>query len=162
MKTLVVYFSKTGNTKFVGEIIAETTGGEVERIMEIKKRKDGFVAYMIAGFEGLFQKKSQIHKPRTDSADYEIIYIGSPVWGWNMVPAVRGYLVEYPLKGKKVALFCTMGGSGDRCLFNSIKEMTPECDFIGEFSIREVELKDKAKAKTKIKDWVDKAQEKIT
>ncbi|MFH1722548.1 MAG: flavodoxin [Candidatus Altiarchaeota archaeon] len=158
MSSLVVYFSKTGNTKFVAEEVFKASGADIEEIVEEEKRKDGFISYMMAGRDGMMKKKTKIQKTQKNPDNYETIYIGSPVWGFNLAPAIRSYLDKNKIKDKKLALFCTMGGTGDKQLFSSIKELIPENQILGELSIKESDLKDKEKIKEKIAQWVESIQ----
>lgn len=157
---MIVYFSKTGNTKFVAEEIVKLTGSEIDEIVEVGEKRDGPVAYMLSGLSSMFKKKSNIQKAGKNPRDYDLIYIGSPMWGWNLVPAVRSYLTNNQITGKKLALFCTSAGKGESRVFSSIKELTKDCDVVGELSVYERELKDKEKAKSKINNWVSQVQSK--
>ncbi|MFC2154391.1 flavodoxin family protein [Candidatus Altiarchaeota archaeon] len=158
MSSLVVFFSQTGNTKFVAEKIAEATGADVEEIREIEERSLKGMDYMRAGRDGMMKKKSKIQKAEKDPGDYDTIFVGSPVWGFNLCPAIRSYLSENQIQGKKIALFCTFDGMGDKKLYSSIRELTSDCEVVGELSVMEKELKDKEKAKSKVSNWVAEVQ----
>jgi flavodoxin len=153
MKSLIIYYSKTGNTKTVAELIKNQTNSDIEEITE-KKSRTGILGYLKSGYEAMRKKTSEINNLTKDLKDYDLIYIGSPVWGWNLVPAIRSFLNDYKIDSKKLALFCTMGGSGNKKLFSQIKSLTTNCNFIGEVAIKEQELKDKDSLNKKILDWV--------
>ena len=107
MKSLVVYFSKGGNTRYVGQQIAEALGADVEEIVEEGVNRQGLIGWLLAGRDGMMKKKVKIKKPSVDAAAYDLVFIGSPVWAFNLAPAIRSYLNENKIVGKKLALFCT-------------------------------------------------------
>jgi menaquinone-dependent protoporphyrinogen IX oxidase len=84
---------------------------------------------------------------------YSKIFIGSPVWGWNLVPAVRSYLAAAKLQGKPVAFFCTMGGSGDKKTFESMRQLLPNSRVLGEFAIRQAETKSPDALAKRVSTW---------
>jgi flavorubredoxin len=58
------------------------------------------------------KKSSKISALKFKLIDYDTIFIGQPVWAWNMVPAIRALLTKYSFRKKKVMLFATQDGSG--------------------------------------------------
>lgn len=117
MKTLVSYFSATGTTKAVAERLSQITGAE---IYEIKPE----IPYTSADLDWNDKKsRSSIEMRDKDSRpaitdreakieDYDIIYIGFPVW-WYIAPTIINTFMEsYDFSGKTVILFATSGGSG--------------------------------------------------
>ncbi len=122
MATLVTYFSHTGNTKRIAEIIAEVCDADVERIEETTTRK-GFFGYLAAGRDALTKRSSEVKPPKHDPASYDLVVIGSPVWAWSLTPPVRNYLTMYGGQLKRVAFFCTQGGSGAEGVFKQMAEL---------------------------------------
>jgi flavodoxin len=107
--TLVVYYSLTGNTKEVAEIIAVEMDAFLEPIIDSVKRK-GFFGYMRSGYEGMRRKRSVIKKPEKHPDQFDLVIVGSPTWVGGMASPVRSYLANHPLKSAKLATFCTSGG----------------------------------------------------
>jgi flavodoxin len=109
MKTLVVYYSRTGTTKKVAEAIADKLHCDIE---EIQSKKDwkGLIGYMRAGKAGVKKETPEISPPTHDPAKYDLVLIGTPVWVGNMSAPVRTYLVQNKDKLKKAGFFMTMGG----------------------------------------------------
>lgn len=111
MKTLVAYYSRSGHTKQVAKAIAEQLNADLEEINDLKNRS-GFFGFIIAGFDGTFKKPTQIKEIEKDPAQYDLVIMGSPIWGFvNSAPALRTYVSQNKDKFKKVAFFLTMGGS---------------------------------------------------
>jgi len=122
MKSLVVYFSRTGTTKKIAEEIAEKLKADVERVID-KKSRGGMIGWILAGRDGMKRELTQINKIEKDPEDYDLVVIGTPIWV-NTTPAIRTYLKENKDKFKKVAFFCTMGGSGSKDVFMEMEKIT--------------------------------------
>lgn len=141
MRVLVVYYSKSGNTRRVAEEIAKALGAEMEELREVGVKRSGVLGFLFAGRDGMRRRASRIETPRKHVADYDLVFVGSPVWGWNLVPAVRSYLTATDLKGMPVALFCTSGGTGEKKTLASMRELCQGAKFLGEFAVPQAELK---------------------
>jgi len=114
MKKLVLYYSKTGNTKHIAETIAKEVKADILEIQREKDIKgDGFWLYFKGGFEAMTQRKGKIKPFEKDLQKYDLIFLGSPVWAWRMNPAIRSMLNEVNFIGKKFALYCSCSGEGN-------------------------------------------------
>ena len=82
MKTLVVYYSRTGNTKFVAEEITAELGADIEEVVDLKKR-DGKMGYLSASRDATGNRQTNIAETKRNPADYDLIVIGTPVWFWR-------------------------------------------------------------------------------
>jgi len=123
MKTLIVYYSRTGLTKKIATLISTKLKADIDEIID-KKNRSGAVGYVRAGRDAMKEKLTSItytHDPK----DYDIILIGGPVWAWTVSPAVRTYLDTNvdALKIKQVAFFATQGSSGAEKKFEAMKNM---------------------------------------
>lgn len=109
-KTLILYYSETGNTEKIARVIAKALAADLKRIEDFDVRK---------------------------ITDYDLIFIGTPVHYLSSAPKVKEFLSALPfLPGKKAAAFCTMHINGDREVFSEIKEIfkNKKIDFLGGFS----------------------------
>ena len=79
MKTLVVYYTRTGNTKFAAETIAAELRAEMEEVIDLKKRR-GRLAYLPSGRDAIEGKETEIAQTSRNPTDYDLIIIGQPVW----------------------------------------------------------------------------------
>jgi flavodoxin len=154
MKSLILYYTRTGETKYVAEILAKEieTDVDIEKVIDTKKRK-GALGYISAGKDAMTKKVGDISPIKSNIDDYDRIFIGQPVWGWTMVPAIRGLLDKYKIKNKNVVLFCTMGGSGDEGCFKETRKGLLSCDIIGELAIIKA-TKNKEKTQTRVREFV--------
>ena len=114
-KSAVVFFSVKGNTRFVAEIITDEMNADSFEIKIFKKRRPfyNYLKFLIACIFGL---KPKIRKIEFHPEKYEKIFIGSPVYWRTFSPVIRSFKKKYPLKNKKVHLFCTYQFSGDRAV----------------------------------------------
>lgn len=100
MKALVVYYSRTGTTKSAAKKIAQELGADMEEIID-KKNRRGPIGFLTAGYDATRAKKTKIAETSKNPNEYDLIVIGTPVWNSRPTPAIRTYLSNYDLSGKK-------------------------------------------------------------
>ena len=150
MKSLVVYYTRTGNAKFVAETIAAELGSDIEEIVDLKKRA-GKLGWMMAGKDASQEKQTQIGPASRVPQDYDLIVIGTPVWAWKPTPAIRTYIAKNDLSGKKVALFFTMDSNLKQAV-EKTKALIPNATFVGDIAIPKA-LDKKDETEKQIADW---------
>jgi len=111
-KTLIAYYSRTGNTKKVGEKISKMLNADIDEIID-KTSRDGIKGWLIGGRDAMREKETKI-KYKKNPSKYDLVIIGTPVWAFTLTPAIRAYLGAN--KMKRVAFFCTHGGSPGKTL----------------------------------------------
>ncbi len=121
MKTLVVYYSRTGNTSKVGKKLADQIGADTERIKDKKNRTTPLIGFIRAGYHAFKRKETEIGKIKHDPSDYDLVVVGTPVWAGSITPAVRTYLNRYREKLSKVGFYCTSGGGDVDGVFKQLK-----------------------------------------
>jgi len=122
MKILIAYYSRTGTTKKVAVALAEKLGAELEEIKDTTDRS-GMKGYLLSGRDAMKRKLTKLEPLKFNASEYDLIIIGTPIWGWNMSVPVRTYITEQKNNFKNVAFFCTMGGSGDKKAFAEMTEI---------------------------------------
>ncbi|MFZ2310682.1 MAG: flavodoxin [Patescibacteria group bacterium] len=122
MKTLIAYYSRTGNTARVAKDLATQLGADSEEIID-QKNRSGIWGWLIAGRDGMKKRLTEISNPVHNPADYDLVILGSPVWGWDMVPAVRTYLDKGKGNFKEMALFVTSGNTDVAKIISSFEEV---------------------------------------
>jgi flavodoxin len=135
MKRLVVYYSRTGTTKELGEAIAQALGADTDEIIDQKQRM-GKIAFIRAGKDAMGGKLTKIEVKRNPE-EYDVIIIGTPIWASRVTPAVRTYLTTYNFSGKQLFFFITQQGESRDRAFTQMQELTPESDHIGTFGIQQ-------------------------
>lgn len=108
-KTLVVHYSLGGTTRRVAEEIARPLGADLDAIEDIRPR--GLFGTLRGALESLARGVPAIRHARDPSA-YDLVVLGSPVWGLSMSSPMRAYLLRHGERLRDVACFCTWGGIG--------------------------------------------------
>ena len=123
MKSLVVYYSMSGNCEMVAGKIAEYTGADVLRLEPVKAYPDsGFKKVFWGGKSAVMGDKPELNPYEFDASKYETIIIGFPVWASRMAPPLKTFVADNleALKGKKIASFACQGGSGAEKAFSQL------------------------------------------
>ncbi len=115
-RTLVVYYSRTGTTRKVGQEVAKALEAELEEITDRTPRA-GVLGYLRAGRDSLLRRGADIEPPGHDPSHYDLVVVGTPVWAFSMACGVRTYLIRQKDKLPEVAFFLTTGGSGVKRTF---------------------------------------------
>ena len=112
-KILIAYYSWSGNTKSVAEKIHNTVGGDMFRIeTEMQYPSDYHeTAYVVAKKQHEENIKPKL-KDNGDVSGYDVIFVGTPAWWYEMAPAVKTFLTENNFEGKTIVPFITHGGGG--------------------------------------------------
>lgn len=118
-KTLVVYFSATGNTGRVAEVIAETTGGELFELEPVDPYTDEDLNYNDDNSrvsqeyaDESLRNVELVADTVDDWQDVERVYIGYPIWWGNAAWPVNAFVEANDFTGKTVIPFCTSASSG--------------------------------------------------
>ena len=123
MKSLLVFYSRTGTTKKIAESISKEMNCEYEEIIDTKKRKGRFIGFIKSGFAATREKLTIIKEIQKDPKLYDTVILGTPIWNKRMPPAIRTYITENKNRFKSVAFFCTMGGKGGPETFESMTKL---------------------------------------
>ena len=150
MKSLVVYYTRTGNAKFVAETIAAELGSDIEELVDLKKRA-GKIGWMSAGKDATQEKQTQIGPTTRVPQDYDLIVLGTPIWASKPTPAIRTYIAKNDLSGKNVALFFTMDSNLKQAV-GKTKALIPNVTFVGDIAIQRA-LDKKDETEKQIANW---------
>ncbi len=111
MKTLIVYYSYTGNTKKIANAIKNNLNCD---ILEITPKIPFSNDYdkVVAEYQNnsIKDKYIEINDIGIDLKEYDKIIIGSPVWWYTICPVITSFLKKYDLSGKKIYPFATNAG----------------------------------------------------
>ena len=153
MSILIIFYSRTGTTKKIANLIAEILNCDIEEIYDTKNR-NGFFGYIKSAIDAMRKKLTTLEKINKNPEIYDLIAIGTPIWVSSMSTPIRTYLVENKEKFKKVAFFCTEGGrGGEKCFKNMAKlcDKTP----IAILELTTKEIKNDLHRK-KVKEYTEK------
>lgn len=113
MKTLIVFFSLTGNTRKIAQAISDELNGTLEEIQDTRNR-NGIAGYLLSIMEAIFKKRSKIQEVKHDPSAYDLVIIGTPVWAFNISSPVRTYLEQKKKSINAAAFFVTCTASGGK------------------------------------------------
>ena len=153
MKVLVVYYSRSGNTKKVAEAISNAFKCDIEEIKDTKDRS-GFLGWLYAGRDSMRGNLTKIKDILKNVGSYDIVIVGGPIWAWNIDIPVRTFLTNYGDQIKNAAFFCTedrMGASRAFKTMSSILGKEPVATLVA----RKMEVK-QGKHLQKVSAFVDK------
>ena len=113
----MVYFSATGNTKAVAETLTELTGADIYEIVPEQPYTDEDLNYNDRTTRATVEQNDLDARPAmqgsiTDFEQYDVIYVGYPIWWGDMPRILYTFFDAYDFSGKTIAPFCTSGGSG--------------------------------------------------
>lgn len=126
-KTLVAYFSASGTTRKVAEMIAEAGDCALYEITQKELYTNDDLNWMNKKSRSSVEMSDKKIRPQITDTDanieeYDTIILGFPIW-WYVAPTiVNTFLEKYDFSGKKIVLFATSGGSG---FGNTVKELKP-------------------------------------
>lgn len=130
-KTLVTYFTLTGNTEKAAKIIQEKTGGDLYQIELVTPYPTEYKEQTKLAKEELNSGYLPPIKPLPENmAEYDVVFVGSPVWWGTMATPVRTFLNSGALSGKTVIPFVTHGGGGADNSFSDTAKLCKGCTVI--------------------------------
>jgi flavodoxin len=109
MSTLVVYYSRSGHTKAVALRIRDVLGADLEALRDARNRA-GVRGYVRSTIETLLRLPTSLRATELDPSRYDLVVVGTPVWGGSMSSPVRTWLEANRDRLRTVAFFCTMEG----------------------------------------------------
>jgi flavodoxin len=166
-KILIVYLSRTSNTKAIAEMIQRNVGGKLVALELVKPYPENYEQTVQQVVNELETGYLPPLKTRIDSIEkYSIVFLGFPTWDMQMPPPVKSFLHQYDLRGKTVIPFNTNAGYGVGSGFQTVKELCPDSKILEGFEIKGgVErdgqlfvIKDERakEAEAKVKKWLQK------
>lgn len=121
-RVLVAYFSATGTTARAAGQLAKTTGGDLYAITPARPYTNADLDWNNTQSRSSVEMNDPESRPAlggkaVNMVDYDVVFIGYPIW-WNLAPRIIDMFIEsYDLKGKTVIPFATSGSSG---IYNSV------------------------------------------
>ena len=156
-KVLVAYFSASGITKGVAEKLANVVEGDLYEIIPEKPYTKADLNWTDKNSRSSIEMKKKSFRPaiiRTveNMKEYDIVYVGFPIW-WYVAPTIiNTFLESYDLSGKTIIPFATSGGSG---MGNTVEELKPSA--MGAKVLNGERFKTSVTEK-ELENWVDKLE----
>jgi len=164
-KVLIVYLSRTNNTKTIAEIIHKNVGGTLVALELEKPYPENYRATV----EQVVKENETGYLPplktKIDSIqNYDVVFVGFPTWGMKLPPPMKSFLKQYDLSGKTIVPFNTNDGYGIGSSFDTVKELCPKSKILDGFSIkggtesdgqaRLTKVENAKDAESKVKKWL--------
>lgn len=121
MKNIVLYYSRTRKTAVAAKKLADEISADIIEIEDLKGRS-GALKYISASMDAVREIKTDIKPEMIDLMNYNLIYIGTPVWAGKPAPAIITAIDKYNFQEKDVILFVTLGGSGGKKAIKRMEE----------------------------------------
>ena len=153
-KRLVAFFSASGTTKKVAEMIASAADADMYEIMPKQPYSKADLNWMDKKSRSSVEMSDKKFRPEISDTDvwvdqYDEIILGFPIW-WYVAPTIMNtFLEKYDFTGKKIVLFATSGGSGFGNTVSELKPSAPDAEIV------EGKVFHRA-AKQEIEEWVKK------
>ncbi|MDO4283870.1 MAG: flavodoxin [Eubacteriales bacterium] len=126
---LVAYFSATNTTEGVAEEIAGSLGADLYEIVSAEPYTDADLNYNDDNSRSTIEMNDPSSRPEISGSvenmeQYDIVFIGYPIW-WGEAPRIVSTFMEsYDFAGKTIIPFCTSGGSGVGSSASNLEELT--------------------------------------
>ncbi len=150
-KVLIAYYSYSGNTKRVAEKIQQLTNGDIFEIVPKKAYPNNYNDVVNLAKD---EKQKDIKPELTDNGnikDYDIIFLGTPVWWYTMASPVKTFLSKNDFTGKTIVPFCTHGGGGASSTYIDMQKLAKGAKVTEGYTSYENSAKD-----SEIADWINK------
>jgi len=136
-KILIVYLSRTNNTKAVAQIIQKNVGGT---LVALELETPYPEHYQTTVNQVAEENRTGFLPPLKTKIDsiqkYDVVFVGFPTWGMQLPPPMKSFLKQYDLSGKKVIPFNTNGGYGIGSSFQTVKELCPNSKVLDGFTVK--------------------------
>lgn len=166
-KVLILYLSRTNNTKAIAEIIHKNVGG---RLVALELEKPYPADYKTTVAQVAREAESGYLPPLKTIIDsienYDVVFIGFPTWGMQLPPPMKSFLKQYDLGGKTIMPFNTNAGYGIGSSFDTVKELCLKSKVLEGFEMKSgverdgvyLAIKDEKRkeAEAKVKEWLQK------
>ena len=133
-KVLVVYFSASGVTKGVAQQLAEVAGADLHEIKPETPYTDADLDWRDKQSRSTVEMKDKNSRPAiTDKLanmqDYDVVYVGFPIWWYTAPSIINTFMEAYDFKGKTVIPFATSGGSSIKKACEDLKAAYPDVNW---------------------------------
>lgn len=122
MKTLIILYSRTNNTKKVAEAIQNKLSCDIEEVIP-ETNYSGKIGYVRGGKDSAIGKKIKIEKPNYNPEDYDCIILATPIWAGTMSSPILAYINENVNKFKNVMFVATSKSDDGEKTFNKMSKI---------------------------------------
>lgn len=109
MKSLVLYYSRTGTTAKVASVLGTMLHANVAEI-KCPRYRAGWFRYLLAGYDSVKGRLPRIEVQEVSPKDYDLVLLGAPIWTSYPALPLRSFLAQNPELPARIGLFLTYGG----------------------------------------------------
>lgn len=153
-KSLIVYYSLSGNTKLVAETLQELVGADILEIKTVQPYPTDFHAVVEQARE---ERRTHFLPPiqpvQVNLQDYQNIYLGFPIWGNTLPQPMSTFLSQNNLAEKTIIPFCTHDGYGVGRSVQAIAEYCPTATILTGFDMLGADVRE---AKSLLATWLNR------
>ena len=124
MKVLIVYYSKSGTTKHLAELIKVITGADLIEIHELHPYSSDYDKMLKEVREEMDAGMDREYIPVDVNMDeVDVCFVGTPNWGGMVACPLATFLKDHDFTNKKVVPFLTHGGAGEQDIEEHIAQL---------------------------------------
>ena len=136
-KMLVLYYSETGTTKTVAQEIQKQLGADIEGIEAVVPYSGNFQETIQRGQREMQSGEMPALKPlKSTIADYDIIFLGYPIWFGTYANPIITLVKEQDFAGKTIVPFCTFGSGGLNTSADALTKALPKAKIVEGYGVR--------------------------
>ena len=136
-KKLVLYYSETGSTKAVAEELQKQVGADIEAIEAVTPYSGNFQETIQRSQRERESGETPALKPlKSKIADYDIIFLGYPIWFGTYAMPITTLVKENDFAGKTIVPFCTFGSGGLNTSTEALKQALPKATIMKGYGVR--------------------------
>ena len=144
--------SNMAATEYLANMIHDQVGGDLSKIMAVEKYPIGYNETADQAKKNADGDKRPAITVDVNPADYDVIFIGYPIWWYTLPMEMYTFFDNYDLSGKTVIPFNTHAGSRDGGTYRTIKDMEPGATVLDGFNVNGGSVGSSA---DQVKNWID-------
>lgn len=142
-----------GNTEYIARLIQDKMGGTLYQIQTKETYSTDFDEVIDRNhFEMNTSFLPELKDNNLDISQYDIVFIGYPVWSSTIPRAIHSFLNQYDLSGKTVIPFCTHNGYGSGNSYHTIASLCPDATNLDGLAVAATDVKD---AESSVESWLN-------
>lgn len=135
-KMIVVYYSWSGNTENIAQIIAEKTGSTLFKVEPTDPYSENYSRCLEKARLEIGKNASpEVLDFPDDFEEYDTYFIGTPNWCSTMAPPIHSILSHNDFTNKTIVPFLTHGGGGKGNFVSDMKKLCPDAKFLNELAL---------------------------
>ena len=152
-KVAVVYFSGTGNTREVANLLAKEANADIFEIIPENMYTADDLNYNDDNCRANQEMNDDSARPAISNdlsvvSEYDVIYLGYPIW-WRTAPRIiQTFIENYDISGATLYMFCTSGGSGIESSISDLQKLYPDMNIVDGKRLNDA-------TETDIREWIE-------